>query len=116
MFRFESLDIWKMATEYAAEIYKITERFPSSELYGLVSQLRRAAVSISNNIAEGSGSSSKKDFRNFLDISTKSVFETVNLVLFAKKMSFIEEEIKQDLYIKAELLVKKIASFKNSLN
>ncbi len=115
MFRFESLDIWKMATEYASDIYKMTEKFPKSELYGLISQLRRAAVSISNNIAEGSGSSSNKDFRNFLDISIKSTFETVNMIMFAEKMKLLNEETKTKYYDKAEILIKKISSFKNSL-
>ena len=105
-----------MATEYASDIYKITEKFPKSELYGLTSQLRRAAVSISNNIAEGSGSSSNKDFRNYLDISIKSAFETVNMIMFAEKMELLDEETKTIFYKKAELLIKKIASFKRSLN
>jgi four helix bundle protein len=61
-FRFEELGIWKDAILFAKLIYKLTERFPSRELFSLTDQLRRCAVSIAANIAEGSGSSSKKDF------------------------------------------------------
>ena len=55
MFTYESLDIWKLAIDYAKIIYKVTSKFPRSEQYGLSSQLRRASISISANIAEGSG-------------------------------------------------------------
>jgi len=115
MFRFEQLEIWKLAIKYADKLYDIAEKFPPFELYALASQLRRAAVSISNNIAEGSGASTNKDFKSFLDISIKSALETVNILFFAEVRKYTGEKEKLSLYNEAEILIKKIRAFKNSL-
>ena len=69
MFKFEELDIWKESINYASRIYKITESFPAEEKFGLVTQLRNAVISISLNIAEGSGRYHNKDFIRFLQIA-----------------------------------------------
>lgn len=105
-----------MAIEYGDKCYRIVDVLPKNEQFGLASQLRRAALSISSNIAEGSGSATTKDFSNFLDISIKSALETVSLLAFASKQKYIAEEIRQERYQEAEILVKKIHSFKQSLN
>ena len=115
MFRFESLEIWKEAIGLSEAIYKIIGKFPKEENFSLSDQLRRAAVSISANIAEGSGSSSNKDFRNYLNISVKSVFEVVSLLAVANKNNYISNIVFNDLHEKAELLVKRTQSFRNSL-
>lgn len=115
MFRFESLDIWKLSIAYGKKLYTLSFGFPKEETYALSDQLRRAAVSISNNIAEGSGGTAK-DFANFLNISIKSVFETVNIIYFAKEQKYITDEVKNNLYIEAEILIKKIRAFKNVIN
>ena len=115
-FRFESLDIWRLAIEYAEDCYNIARCFPREELFSLGDQLRRAAISISNNIAEGSGSSTNKNFCSFLDISIKSALETVNIIYFSERQHYIDETQKKRLYVKAEDLVKKIRAFKNSLS
>jgi len=115
MFRFESLEIWREAVEYASRIYSVTSKFPASETYALSDQLRRAAVSISANIAEGSGSASAKDFRNYLSIAIKSVFETVSLLKIAERNRYISNREYADSYTAVETLVKKIQSFRNSL-
>lgn len=115
VFRFEELEIWKLAIDYGNELYDIAERFPTKEIYGLGSQLRRAAVSISNNIAEGSGASTTKDFRSFLDISIKSVLETVNILYFAKLREYIAEEERLKLYEEAEKIIRKTRSLKKVL-
>ncbi len=116
MFRFEDLEIWKLSLEYADKCYNIANRFPQYEQYALSDQLRRAALSISNNIAEGSGSSSNNGFSAFLDISIKSALETVNILFFAKKRKYVDEKNRIEMYKEAELLIKKIRAFKNSLN
>ncbi len=116
MFRFESLDIWKLAIEYADGLYELAKGLPKDERFNLVDQLKRAALSISNNIAEGSGTATKKNFSSFLDISLASAFETVNLLYFAAKREYITEKERLKFYKKAELLVKKIRSFKKFLN
>lgn len=115
MFRFENLEIWKLATEYADELYDTANKFPAEEKFALADQLKRAAVSISNNIAEGSGATTIKDFSCFLDISIKSALETVNIVYFAHLRKYISPERKQYFYQKAETLIKKIRAFKKSL-
>ena len=115
MFRFESLDIWRLAIEYGGKLYDIADSLPQKEIYGLSSQLRRAAVSISNNIAEGSGANTNKDFSNFLDISIKSVLETVNILYFALLRKYISETKQKELYKEAETLIRKKRAFKKTL-
>ncbi len=115
MFRFEKLEIWQLAIEYCLEIYSLTNKFPKQEQFGLVAQLKRAAVSISSNIAEGSGGTTTKDFINFLNIAIKSTLETVSQLLFCEKAGFLSKEKREHLYNKAEILIKKINAFKKSL-
>ncbi|PIU41473.1 MAG: four helix bundle protein [Candidatus Omnitrophica bacterium CG07_land_8_20_14_0_80_42_15] len=115
MFRFEDLDIWKLAIEYADELYDLIQKLPTAERYNLTDQLRRAALSISNNIAEGSGVSTIKSFSSFLDISISSALEAVNLLHFASRRGFVPEDERSKFYTKAETLIKKIRAFKNSL-
>lgn len=114
-FRFEHLEIWKEAIAFANAIYHLTKRFPREELFALTSQLRRAVSSISTTIAEGSGSSSKKDFSHYLDIAIKSTFEVVSLLQLAMEQGYITEDEKSKFYKTAEILVKKINSLKKSL-
>jgi 23S rRNA-intervening sequence protein len=75
MFRFERLVVWHKAIEFADHVYSATKGFPVDERFGLTSQLRRAAVSISSNIAAGSGRPSDKEFARFLEIAYGSVME-----------------------------------------
>lgn len=115
MFRFEGLEIWQLAIEYGSKIYDFANTLPKEELFGLSFQLKRASVSISNNIAEGSGAGTKKDFRNFLDISVKSALETVSMLFFCKKRNFITEHLFAKLYEESDKIVRKINAFKRSL-
>lgn len=114
-FRFEKLNIWVEANDYAHEIYLLTAKFPQRELFSLTDQLRRAANSIPTNIAEGSGSSSDKDFSHYLDISIKSAYETVSLLFRAEQENLINVKIRELLYGQAEILIKRIFAFKKSL-
>ena len=114
-FRFENLDIWKNAIDFSGKVYKTTEKFPKEEIFSLSDQLKRAAVSISANIAEGSGSDSNKDFRNYLNIAIKSLFEVISLLAVALKNRYISNKDYEDLYNEGELLVKKIQAFRNTL-
>ncbi|MGE5041757.1 MAG: four helix bundle protein [Candidatus Levyibacteriota bacterium] len=114
-FRFQQLEIWKEAITYAKHIYVPADTLPKSEGFGLISQLKRAALSISSNIAEGSGSTTVNDFSHYLDISIKSTIETVSQLLFALEMKYISERDVEPLYDEAELLIKRIQGFKKSL-
>ena len=116
MFRFESLDIWKMSLDYADKLYDVANSFPSEERFALSDQLKRAAVSVSNNIAEGSGSATNRNFSSFLDISVKSTLETVNILFLASRRKYLTEKERQFLYNESEILIKKIRAFKNKLD
>ena len=115
MFRFESLDIWKLAIEYADRIYDITIKFPKYELFALTSQLRRAAVSISANIAEGSLSDSNREFKSFLNYAIRSTGETISELVIAKRREYIDEKEFQSIYKDAEVLVKRTTVFRKGL-
>lgn len=115
MFRFEKLEVWKLANDYCLKIYKITDSFPKYEMFCLTSQLNRAGISIPSNIAEGSGASTIKDFCHSLDISIKSTIETVSQLFIAIKRGYIKEETKNVMYQEAEVLVRKIQSLKQYL-
>ncbi len=114
-YRFEHLDIWKESIDFSKKVYMLIKEFPKEELFALGDQLRRASVSISTNIAEGSGSDSNKDFRNFLNIAVKSLYETVSLMTVANKVGYISDNVLQDVYAMSENLVKRIQAFRNSL-
>lgn len=114
-FRFEKLEIWQSAIVFTTTIYTHTKQFPREELFSLGDQLRRSSSSIAANIAEGSGSSSKKDFIHYLDISIKSTYETISHLYIAKQQNYITPEIFIKLYNDGELLSKKIRAFKAAL-
>lgn len=116
MFKFETLEIWIEAKNYSSAIYRLTRTFPKSEAFGLTDQLRRSANSISANIAEGSGSNSKKDFCHYLDIAIKSLYETVSHLYIAQDQEYINETKRKELYKTAEILVKRIQNFKSWVN
>ncbi|MFA5029418.1 MAG: four helix bundle protein [Patescibacteria group bacterium] len=114
-FRFESLEIWKEAINFSSSTYKITRQFPKEELFSLSSQLNRAAISISANIAEGSASDSVKEFRMFLNISIRSGVEVISELFIAKERSYLSDEEFGELYNTGELLIRRISSFRNQL-
>jgi four helix bundle protein len=91
-FRFEDLEIFHLALEFATKAYTVTKKFPTEEKFDLTSQARRAANSIALNIAEGSGRGTKRDFSHFLDIAVGSTFEVVTCFFLAKKHGYISEQ------------------------
>lgn len=92
MDNFRNLIAWKRAVELATDVYSKTIHFPKFELYGLTSQIRRAAVSVSSNIAEGAGRRSKKAFANFLGISYGSACELETQLLIARNLEYLKED------------------------
>lgn len=88
---YKKLKVWEKAHEFAIETYKISNKFPREELYGLTSQIRRAVFSISLNIVEGHASNSKKEFLNFLNIANRSLVETEYLLEIVWELNFISE-------------------------
>ena len=97
IYSFEKLRVWKNARDFTVAIYKTTSNFPSSEKFGLVSQLRRASVSIASNIAEGSSRNSKKDQNRFYMIAFSSSVEVLNQLIISRELDFIDDEVYQSL-------------------
>jgi four helix bundle protein len=115
MFNFEKLEIWQKAIDFADVIYNETRAFPAEERFGLTNQLRRAAVSVSSNISEGSSRSSKTDFARFTEIAAGSVFEAVSQAFIARRQSFLSEEQFRDIYADAEQLSRMLSGLRKSL-
>ena len=86
----KDLDAWKRSMDLVETIYKVTKEFPPEELYGLTNQLRRAAVSITSNIAEGAARNFTKEFLQFLHVSLGSVSEVETQIIIAKRLDYLE--------------------------
>jgi four helix bundle protein len=115
MHNFRVLKIWQKGIELVKACYKITEKFPSSEKYGIFSQMQRASVSIPTNIAEGSGRSSDKDFARFLEMAISSAFELETLTIVSFEIGFISELQKQEFCNKIQEIEKMISAFLHNL-
>src|SRR6187402_3625617 len=115
MFGFEKLDVWQKAIEFADVVYSTTRCFPSDERFGLTNQMRRAAVSISSNLAEGSSRNSRKDFARFIEIAVGSVFEVVSQSFIARNQGFLSQEQFQQHYQAAEKQGKMLSGLRRSL-
>ena len=92
MQNYKDLKVWSKAHEFTLNVYTITQNFPKEEIYGLTSQLRRSAISIAANIAEGCGKKSQSDFANFLNIALGSANESDYYILLAKDLSYIKPD------------------------
>lgn len=90
---YKDLIVWQKGIELVNEIYVVTRIFPKEEMFGLTNQLRRAAISIPANIAEGWGRSSTKNYVQFIKISLGSLFELETLIIIAKDQNYLEEQI-----------------------
>ena len=110
------LDAWKLGIELANTIYELTRGFPREELYGLSSQMRRAAVSVPTNIAEGAARESVKDFRRFLFIARGSLAELETLLLIASKSKLISEAEENNLLASRNRVAKTLQGLIRSLN
>src|SRR5229473_237101 len=115
MFNFEKLDVWQKAIDFADLVYNYTRHFPADERFGLTNQMRRAAVSISSNIAEGSSRMSQTDFARFIEIGTGSVFEVISQAFIAKRQSFLRDAKFHSLYEDAEELSRMLSGLRKSL-
>jgi four helix bundle protein len=115
MFNFEKLEVWHKAIAFADAVYAATRTFPVDERFGLTNQMRRAAVSISSNIAEGSARLSRKDFARFLEIATGSVFEVISQLFIGRNQKFLAGDDFTLLYTSAEELGKMISGLRRSL-
>lgn len=112
----KELKIWQKGFAIAVKAFKLTSNFPKKERYGMISQITRAAVSISSNIAEGSSRGSEKDYYRFVEISLGSSFEPETQILIAAALNFGDKEISQDLLKDIDEEQKMLMSFIKKLN
>jgi four helix bundle protein len=114
-FRFENLEIWQRAVEVARKLFRLADILEEKKLYRFADQLRGAGISMPNNIAEGSGSTSKKEFSQFLNIARRSTFENASMVLVFAKDDLISEDMKNEIVQDLDELCRMITSFSRSL-
>jgi four helix bundle protein len=115
MFNFEKLDVWQKAIDFADLVYNQTRSFPADERFGLTNQMRRAAVSVSSNIAEGTSRMSQTDFARFIEIATGSVFEVVSQSFIARRQGFLTQEAFAQLYSAADEIGRMLSGLRKSL-
>jgi four helix bundle protein len=114
-FRFMDLDIWKDSIEMNDRLFDLADKLSDAKSFRVAEQLRSASLSISNNIAEGSGSFSDKDFANFLNMARRSVFETANISFVAFRRNFMGQEELDQILNDLDLLSRKITNFRKHI-
>ena len=115
MFPFEKLEVCQQAIDFADTVYGLTRAFPDDERFGLTSQMRRAAVSVASNIAEGSARYSRPDFAHFIEIATGSLFEVVTQATISRRRGFVSELDFRALYGAAETQGRMLSGLRRSL-
>ena len=113
-YNFEKLEVWKFSIDFAKNVYEITESFPDIEKFGLISQIRRAVVSISSNVAEGSAKQSLKDQARFTEMAFGSLMEILNQIILSFKLKFIKEKDYIDIRNYIENLSRQLNALKKS--
>ena len=113
---FRDLMVWQKAMNLVEMIYLLTATFPKGELYGLTSQIRRAAVSIPANIAEGNGRKSRKEYLQFLSIANGSISELETHLLIARRLNFLINEQYEKIQIQLEKVSRLLTGLRKSLS
>ena len=114
IYGFEKLEVWKNSITLAKLVYNITANFPKNETYGLTSQIRRAIVSVSSNIAEGSSKNSYKDQARFSEMAYGSLLEVLNQLIISYELEYINEECYIECRNQIEVLSRQLNAYKNS--
>ncbi|MFD2572081.1 four helix bundle protein [Spirosoma soli] len=114
-FRFESLEIWQISIQVGDELFDIADSLENKKLFRFAEQLHGAGLSITNNIAEGAGSISKKEFYQFLNYARRSCYECANIIIVVQRRGYIVEETKQALFSRLDELSRKITDFQKAL-
>src|SRR4029077_4665538 len=115
MFNFEKLEAWQRAVDFADLVYATTRGFPREEPCVFAMQMRRAPVSVSSNLAEGSSRSSRVDFARFTEIATGSLFEVISQSVIAKRQGLLAEKDFLSAYEAAEKLGRMLSGLRSSL-
>lgn len=112
---FEKLQVWQDSKELSVLIYKVTAKFPTEEKFGLTSQMRRAIVSVSSNIAEGSSRNTKKDQAYFYGVAYSSLVEVLSQTLIASELNFLEKNNVDEIRIEVEKVSNKLNALRKSV-
>ena len=115
MHNFRQLQIWKEGMAIAKEVYILLAEFPSSEKFGLISQISRCAVSVPSNVAEGSSRSSNKEFAHFLSIALGSLFELETQLQLSVDLDILKQSLTEKMMLDIVQLQKKISTFRKTL-
>jgi four helix bundle protein len=115
MFRFENLEIWQRSVEIANKLFDIADQLEQRKLFRFAEQLRGAGLSAPNNIAEGSGSTSDREFAQFLNIARRSTFENANMLLVFHRRGLVSEQQRTELLPALDELCRMITAFSRTL-
>ena len=115
MHQFKELKVWQKSIDVSVKVYKISSQFPDSERFNLISQVRRSAVSIPSNIAEGAGRNTNGEFVQFLGISNGSSYELETQMIIAQKLNYLSESELEVFSKEIQEVQKMIYSFQNHL-
>lgn len=113
---FRNLKVWQLPVDFVEVVYRLSPQFPDDEKYGLLSQLKRCAVSIPSNIAEGSGRTSDKDFHRFLSTSLSSCFELETQLILSNRSGFLSGNVLNELIVKLTEIQKMLYALQRKLN
>ncbi len=116
MHNFRELKIWQRSMDLAEQVYKVVALFPKEEKFGLISQLKRCAVSIPSNISEGAGRATKKQFQHFLEFSMGSCNELQTQMELSKRFGYIDDEVAHKVTDETNQVYRMILAFYNSLH
>lgn len=115
-FKFEKLEVWKDSVELTGLVHDVASKFPNGELYILTSQIKRAADSVSLNIAEGSTGQSNPEFQKFLGYAVRSAVEIIGCIYIAKRRKIISDQDFQEIYNFTDKIVKRIQALRRTIN
>lgn len=115
-FRFQELEIWKPAAAFSPQMFQLADRLETRRLFRFAEQLRGATLSITNNIAEGSGSVSKIDFANFLNTARRSTFEVANILFLLSSNGYIDQTDLREMIGELEQESRMIRAFMRTLS
>lgn len=112
IYSFENLDVWKIAKDFVIKLYRITNNFPDCEKFGIILQIRRAAVSVASNLAEGNSRTTNKDQAHFTQMAYGSMMEIVCQLIISKELGYLSKNDYDLLRDKAEEITNKLNALK----
>jgi four helix bundle protein len=113
---YQDLDVWKIGMAVVKTVYSLTANFPSEERFGLISQMRRAAISIPSNIAEGHARKSRAEFRQFISVALGSLAELETQLILSQDLNFMKKEATEAIMLQLDTLGKMLRGLSKSLS